>query len=182
MFVAVPLADEVSGALEAALAPWRQRLAGARWVAPEGRHITLKFLGWTPPRLREVVERACREAAAGAAPFEVTLSGMGVFPRPSSARVLWAGIEDPGSRLQDLAEALESRLARDFPPERRGFTPHLTVARFRPPADVRAHAEALATVRFETRALPVDRLVLFRSTLRPGGAVYDPLGEFPLAR
>jgi 2'-5' RNA ligase len=65
-------------------------------------------------------------------------------------------------------------LAREFAPEQRAFTPHLTVARFDPPVGL----EPLEVV-FESEPFGIDRLVLFRSHLRRPAPVYEPIGLFP---
>lgn len=180
LFVAVDMPEEVKGALEEAIHPWRERLGAGRWVVRDNWHVTLKFLGQTWPRLRPMVETACREVAAGVAPFQVELSGLGVFPGPGRARVLWAGLDDGDERLTALAAGLDAGLAQEFPPEKRAFTPHLTVARFNPPIQMREHAEALGATAIDAPEFVVDRLVLYRSHLSLRGARYEALEEFPL--
>jgi 2'-5' RNA ligase len=180
LFVAVDLPEDVKTALEESIRPWRERLGAGRWVPRENWHVTLKFLGRTWPRLVPTVEAVCTDVAAGIAPIEVTLSGLGVFPGPGRARVLWAGLSDREERLVEIAGTLDSGLAREFTPEKRAFTPHLTVARFNPPVPVREHSEALAATVIAAPEFVVDRLVLYRSHLSPRGARYEALEEFPL--
>lgn len=179
LFVAVDLSQQANLAVVRAIEPWRARLPKGRWVPPENWHVTLKFLGRTWPRLQTMVEDACREVSAQAAPFEVGLDGLGVFPGPSRARVLWAGLEDPAGGMAGLAATIDERLASDFPPEKRGFTAHLTVARFNPPVPMREHAEELAATRVDASPSRIDHLVLYRSHLSPRGARYEPLATFP---
>ena len=64
---------------------------------------------------------------------------------------------------------------REFAPEKRAFTPHLTLARFDPPAPLDP-----LEVAFESEPFEIDRIVLFRSHLRRPAPVYEPLGIFPL--
>ena len=180
LFVAVDMPEEVGIALEEAVRPWRERLDGGRWVPRDNWHVTLKFLGRTYPRLVAMVQSVCGEVAAEVAPFQVRVSGLGVFPGPGRARVLWAGLDDREGRLVELAAALDSRLAKEFTPEKRAFTPHLTVARFNPPVTMREHAEALAAAEIGAPEFVVDRLVLYRSHLSPRGARYEALEGFPL--
>lgn len=180
LFAAVDLPERVRERIERGIEPWRDRLPGGRWVRPENWHVTVKFLGRTFPRLVDVVHRACREAAAVIRPFRVGVEGMGVFPGSGRARVLWVGLDDRDGGLPALARALDDRLADDFPPEKRGFSPHLTVARFNPPAVVREHAEELAGTEFDVEPFGVGELVLYRSHLSPKGARYEPLERFPL--
>jgi RNA 2',3'-cyclic 3'-phosphodiesterase len=180
LFVAVDMPEEAKGALEQAINPWRERLGAGRWVVRDNWHVTLKFLGRTWPRLLPVVEAAGREVAGTVVPFQVRFSGLGVFPDPSRARVLWAGLDDPHGHLTGLAEGMDAALAEEFAPEKRAFTPHLTVARFNPPIPMREQAEALVGTSIDAPAFPVDRLVLYRSHLSPRGARYEALEEFPL--
>jgi 2'-5' RNA ligase len=181
LFVAVDMPGEVAAALEWAVEPWRDRLGTGRWVPRENWHVTVKFLGRTWPRLMSFVETACRDVAGSIAPFDVALSGLGVFPGPGRARVLWAGLDDRG-RLAEIAAGLDAGLSREFAPEKRRFTPHLTVARFNPPIPIREHADALAAASIDAPSFQVDRLVLYRSHLSPRGARYEALEHFPLSR
>ena len=180
LFLAVELPGSVKEDLARAIAPFRETVPGARWTDPAGWHVTLKFLGSTWPRLVGEVGRAAGEVAAAAAPFRTELAGIGAFPGPRRARVLWAGLADPDERLGALARGLDVVLLPHFRAESRPFAPHLTVARLNPPANVAATAPALLTAALESGPFPVDRLVLYRSHLSPRGARYEPLGEFAL--
>jgi RNA 2',3'-cyclic 3'-phosphodiesterase len=182
LFAAVDLSDAARLAAEAAIEPWRDRFPRARWVKPENWHITVKFLGRTWPRLVDWVHEMCGEAAAGIRPFRLGLEGLGVFPGLTRARVLWVGLEDPEGGLSALAAALEDRLGREFPPEKRPFSAHLTVARFNPPVPMREHGAELEATTIGARAFRIGELVLYRSHLSPRGARYEPLERFPLRR
>jgi len=180
LFAAADIPGSHERAIEETIAPWRDRLPGGRWDPPEKWHVTLKFLGRTPPRLVGRVEEASRETAASVSPFEVRLTHLGVFPSPRRARVLWVGLDDPAEGLARLAAGLDERLAAEFEPEERAFTPHLTVARFRSPARI-PEPEALSAISCSAPPFPVDRLVLYRShLLGPRGSRYESVGEFPL--
>lgn len=180
LFAAVDLPDRVLRVVDGAIEPWRERLPRARWVRPENWHVTVKFLGRTWPRLVSWVTSACREAAGQIRPFRLGIEGMGAFPGATRARVLWVGLEDPDGSLRALAGALDERLAREFAPEKRAFTAHLTVARCNPPVPIREHAEELAATRFDVEPFRIGELVLYRSHLSPRGARYEPLERFPL--
>jgi RNA 2',3'-cyclic 3'-phosphodiesterase len=180
LFAAVDISPQAVRALARAIEPWRERLPGGRWVRPENWHVTVKFLGRTWPRLERWVRSSCREAAAQVRPFRLSVEGMGVFPGPSRARVLWAGLGDPEGSLPALARALEERLAKEFPPEKRPFSGHLTVARFDPPVPVKEVIDDLEATRVEAPEFGVGELVLYRSHLSPRGARYEPLERYPL--
>jgi 2'-5' RNA ligase len=176
LFAAVEIPDEIRGALAEAVMPVRERFPKARWVPIQNQHVTVKFLGSTYPRLMEWVTETVSSIAREHEHFETRVEGLGAFPNARRARVLWAGLADAERRLERLAASLDVALAREFAPEQRAFTPHLTIARFDPPVGL----EPLE-VAFESDAFEIDRIVLFRSHLRRPAPVYEPIGIFPLA-
>jgi len=175
LFAAVEIPQHIRGALAEAVLPVRERFPRARWVPIQNQHVTVKFLGPTYPRLVEWVTGSISTVAGGHAPFPTRVEGLGSFPSGRKARVLWAGLDDGDGRLERLAAALDEALAREFAPEKRAFTPHLTVARFDPPALLDP-----LEVAFESEPFEIGRIVLFRSHLRRPAPVYEPLGIFPL--
>jgi len=177
LFVAVDIPEPVRQGLAEVVTPWRERYPRGRWVPPENWHVTLKFLGSTWPRLLEWVMDTVDAVARAASPIDSRLEGLGAFPSTRRARVLWAGLEDPGGRLGTIATALDRELAREFKQENRPFTAHLTVARFDPPV---ALGDELAATEVGSEPFPIDRLVLYRSHLRRPAPVYEPLREFRL--
>ena len=175
LFVAVEVPEEVRAALAEAVASVRERFPKARWVPPQNQHVTLKFLGSTWPRLVGWVTETISGVAAREATFQTRVEDLGVFPNARRARVLWAGLDDGGRRLERLATGLDEALAREFEPEKRAFTPHLTIARFDPPVPLDP-----VDMRYGSEPFEVDRLVLFRSHLRRPAPVYEPLGTYRL--
>jgi 2'-5' RNA ligase len=73
---------------------------------------------------------------------------------------------------------LDGELEKEFRPESREFSPHLTVVRSEPPLRVPA---TFATTPLEPIAFTVDRIVVFRSHLGRPAPRYEPLASFPLA-
>jgi len=159
----------------------------APWVRPAEMHLTLNFLGDDVGDAD--LHRICvalDEVAAVVPAFSVTLGGVGVFPDSRRPRVLWLGVENGRERLVALHEALARRFEPlGFPPEGRGFQPHLTLGRFRrggkasPPAAMVGALERCA----ESGAceVPVTKIVLYESRLSTGGAEYDRLHAAALA-
>jgi 2'-5' RNA ligase len=178
LFVAVDVPEPVRERVQAAIGPWRERLPRARWVPKQNQHVTLKFLGSTWPRLVGWVMESVEAVARQSEPLETRVTALGAFPSTRRARVLWAGLDDPGGRLASLAADLEGTLATEFTPEKRAFTAHLTVARFDPPVPFDEEEIAAADVASEPFA--VDRLVVYRSHLRRPAPIYEPVGEFAL--
>jgi len=179
LFVAVDVPDAVKEGLAASVAPFRDRIPGARWTGFNGWHVTVKFLGSTWPRLVDTVREIVSTVAAGTAPLESALTEVGAFPTPTRARVLWAGLDDPDGALAVVAARLDELLAEDFVPEKRGYTPHLTLARLVPPRNLREFAPELHGMSVASERFVMDRLVLYRSHLSPLGARYEPLSSEP---
>jgi RNA 2',3'-cyclic 3'-phosphodiesterase len=167
LFVAVEVPPDVGRDVDAASAPLQRRAADAKWSEPGGWHLTLAFLGWVDAERKVAVEAACAAVAAGAAPFELRLTGAaGMFGR----RVLWVGLE-PSAALQALADRVQMALERaGFEREERAFHAHLTLARARRgrllPGDLPDDYHA------RPAAWQVQRFVLMRSQLHRSGARY----------
>ncbi len=174
-FVALELDAEVQKAIAELVAGLRPGVSRARWVRPEGLHLTLRFLGSSSPKQIASLRPALAAAAAACGPASARVADLGTFPQRGRPRVLWLGIALP-QPLLDLQAACEAAaVAAGFPPEARPFRSHLTLARFRdsvPRPDL--PSADLGTARLET-------LVLLRSDLRPGGAVYSAIDRFALA-
>ena len=176
LFVAFDIPEVVRDAVESAVGPWRERYPKAKWVPKLNQHVTLKFLGSTWPRLVDWVHETIAGAARANEPVRTRVTGLGAFPNERRARVLWAGLHDADGRLARIAATIDEALAREFAPEKRAFTPHLTVARFEPTVQL----EGLEDVVLESEPFDVDRIVLYRSHLRRPAPLYEPLEEFPL--
>ena len=176
LFVAVEIPDTQRRAVAAAVDPLRAAMPTARWVAEGAWHVTLCFLGATAPEQVEAVAGVARAAAAAGNPVRLHLAGLGAFPSERRARVLWAGLVG-AEPLGAVAAALAGGYAAlGFPREERPWRPHLTLARLQEPAPV----DLGAGVGLRTDEFVVSEIVLFRSHLRPSGAVYEALGRFPL--
>ena len=180
LFVAVDVPETVKDLLAERVSPFMDRIPGARWTKPPGWHVTLKFLGSTWPRLVEKVKAAIGTVAGTAEGFESALTELGAFPSPRRARVLWAGLADEDHRFAEIVRSLDLALEEHFAPEKRAFTPHLTIARLAPPRDLSEFTPDLVGTQVLSDRFPVDRLVLYRSHLSPRGATYEPLERYPL--
>ena len=109
LFVAVPVPEDHLAAVDAAVAPLKDKISGARWAPIAKQHVTLKFLGTTPSDRLLAVEDVIATVARSHAPREVTHQGIGALPRERRARVIWAGIDDPAGLLGSLAADVKRR-------------------------------------------------------------------------
>ncbi len=152
-----------------------------RWVRPEGIHLTLRFLGNAAQTDVEALRERAQAAAASVTAGTIELGGLVLAPTPRRPRVLWVeGKADP--QVLALQSGLEqAALALGFAPEQRPFKVHYTLARF-PDRSRGIALPAELAGRLRGTRFPLDRFVLFESTLQRGGSVYRARAEFPLAR
>lgn len=183
-FVAANITRELQRALADVQSALRSSQADVSWVREENHHLTLKFLGEVAETRLPKIAEAIREAAGTAAPFEIALGGIGAFPSPRGARVVWVGMEAGAESLTALQAEVEARLHRiGFPRERRPFSAHLTLGRVRSPRNLDRLAEAMARTPAQGLGrMAVTRIELMRSQLSPQGSIYTVLETFPLAQ
>ena len=187
LFVAIELPDQARRqvAQMAASLPHEVRSL-ARWVALDGVHVTLKFLGDVPVVRVPQIQATVQEAAAKSSPFSVRLGEPGVFPSPREARILWIGFQGEVRRLSQLQGRVEgAATSLGFEAETRRFTPHATVARAAHGVRGRQAGDlGFGWIRAERPRepadIPVDRIVLFRSHLSADGARYEKVVEVGL--
>jgi 2'-5' RNA ligase len=153
-------------------------VSGARWQSEEQLHLTLRFIG-------EVDRHSARDvdAALGAVrhpSFEIALAGLGAFDRRGEPVALWAGVA-PHGPLKILHKKIDQAIVRaGMEPERRAFTPHVTLARLpRGAGSVRALLETSGGL--TSPPFAVDEFGLFESRPTPEGAVYTRLQRYSLA-
>jgi 2'-5' RNA ligase len=150
----------------------------ARWVSPETHHLTLRFLGTVKEKKVPAIIDSLTESLDGVAPFTINASGCGSFPSAQRARVLWLRIADSPA-LTDLQQRISGATSGIGPPDKMGFVPHVTLARFS------EHANILNAIQehFHTPLdeLPVNQVHLYKSDTLPEGAVYTPLHTWTLS-
>lgn len=146
-----------------------------RWVPPELWHVTVQYLGdlsltqknqvidllekWQPPpEFNNITLR---------------LSGVGAFPSPFSARVLWLGTQKNQS-LIDAQSTLQATLSQiGLGSDEDGYTPHLTLARFRNLFNATSLTQLGGRKHFGD--YPVTELILFESVVENHMKKYIPV-------
>jgi 2'-5' RNA ligase len=188
LFVGAPLPPDAVAACAALIDGVRAGPLGnvPRWVHVPNLHLTVRFLGDTPPDLVPDVALAVGDAveAAGVPAFQVVLAGAGAFPAERKARALWLGMERGAEELAVLAGALDPALEPlGWPPDGRPYRPHLTVARLDSasiPQGAAVADELRAAAAGWRTAFVATSIVLYRSHLGGGPPRYEPLLEIPL--
>jgi 2'-5' RNA ligase len=181
LFVAVELPDAVRAVIAAGLGRLKRDQPGARWVRPEGMHLTLKFLGERPEGFVAEIDRAAAPALAALPAVRVRLGGGGFFPNQHRPRVAWVGGEAEG--IERWARAVDDAAAAlGVEREPRPFAPHLTLARLDRPWGVQAVEHFRVEVgKWRVPEFEAREAVLIRSELTPAGPVYTPLRRWPVA-
>lgn len=185
IFAAIELPAPVCAQLGETLAGYQAQLpkGSVRWVNPTGIHLTLRFYGDTLNERIPEVQATLAQAAQAAAPMELTLQGLGLFPNAAKPQVVWVGLAGALESLERLQQALEATARTlKYPPETRPFTPHLTLGRVPNlrPEPLRALLNFLNTTKFEAQApFRATGLSLMKSQLRPTGSVYTQLAHYP---
>ncbi len=162
----------------------RRMEAGVNWVRPEGIHLTLKFLGSISAAELEKIAQAIAPVVAAWNPFELRIHGLGCFPSSRNPRVIWVGIDRGGGEASSLQKVIEDKAAEvGFPPEGRPFKPHLTLGRVRTPIGRSSLIQVMEKHKdVEIGTFPAHEVYLFKSELKPSGAVYTKLQTFPMGK
>ena len=154
-------------------------IPGVRWVPPDNYHLTLRFIGEIEPWRAEEVDAAL--AAIRAPRFELALAGIGTFEKGGRIQSLYVNAErsETLSRLQGKVETALQRVGLE--PERRRFTPHVTLARTERADTHKLVSFLQAHSLFRPPPVEVEHFTLFSSRLGKEAAHYVPEVEYELA-
>jgi RNA 2',3'-cyclic 3'-phosphodiesterase len=178
-FIAVAIPDGIKNQLAGLQSKLKRADADVKWTRPHGIHITLRFMGWLNKDDLEKTKQAVTTVAREFSPFDVEVKGSGTFPERGRPRVVWVGISEGEKGLQQVAARLDQELiktglgAADKP-----FRGHLTLGRVKTGKNLNKLVEYLdkeGAVSFG--AFSANSICLFKSELRPEGAIYTVLRE-----
>jgi 2'-5' RNA ligase len=176
LFVALDLPDPWLDALVA----WRERhfaeVPGARLPPRASLHVTLVFLGYQYERDVQKIAAICFDEPAG--PFALRATEATGIP-PRRPRLYALALDDDGGALAAWQGELSDRLheARLYEPEKRPFWAHVTLARSKRDRPLARLDEPPALPPELKEPFTAERATLYRSTLTPRGAVYEPLAK-----
>ena len=182
-FIAIDFPDEIRKALEAIQKELKQCGAGVRFVKPNSIHLTLKFWGNIQPAQVDDIALTVAQEIRDQPPITLRPAGLGAFPSLRKPRVIWIGMEGEVQRLNGIQARVESALEPlGFAREKRGFRPHLTIGRVKDRRRLQSLVDAMATLEMEPfNSFDADEIILYKSDLRPTGALYTKLHRMPLA-
>jgi RNA 2',3'-cyclic 3'-phosphodiesterase len=181
-FIAIELPEDLKiefGRLQSKLKVDKPRI---KWVSPNSIHLTLKFLGDVDLAMTGQITQAMTESVQGVRPFDLHVQQLGVFPNPQRVQVVWVGLDGELDILSRLYQSLEDKMARlGFPPEKHGFTPHLTLARLGDevlPDDRKRFGDFISKSKAGINyTIKATALSLMKSQLTREGAIYTRLSH-----
>ncbi len=146
-------------------------------VDRENIHVTMKFLGNVSRDRLDQVKTALSKVEFK--PFSLEVKGAGAFPNMNRINVIWIGLGEGWTRVQEIYEQSEKLLSDiGFPRESRGFSPHVTIARVKSARHRDEIAKFLRDLAEKDFGLfNVDRVRLKESVLFPSGPKYSTLYE-----
>ncbi len=175
LFVGIPIPASARAAL------WNRWKETAKTINSEARiravdpslyHITLKFIGEVPEgNVRKIASALESVEFTG---YTVELAGIGGFPSPRHARVIWAGVRRGAGEIRRIHDAVDAALGKvGLREEMQEFHPHVTLARVKNGyVDVgRSDNEAIAE-------FTATAFALFRSVLTPEGPHYSIIKRY----
>jgi len=182
-FIAIDFPEETRKALEDIQKELKRCGAGVRWVKPSSIHLTLKFLGNIQAAQVEDIALAVAQGIRDQPPITLRPAGLGAFPSRRKPRVIWIGMEGEVQRLNGIQARVDNALEPlDFAREKRGFRPHLTIGRVKDHRRLQPLVDAMAKLDVpEFDSFDVTEIILYKSDLRPTGAIYTKLHRMSLA-
>ncbi len=171
-FLALEVSASVADYLSGVVDKLSKRTRDVKWVKRDAIHITLKFLGEIDEALVGKIKEALEPLGRRFTPFMVSLKELDAFPSRRRARVVMVRLNKGADEMNAVYEAVEEGLTVfDFEREARGYTAHITLGRAKTPGPF-PDGDLPPLEKMDFR---VDGIVLFKSTLAPGGAIYTPL-------
>ncbi|MBN2242376.1 MAG: RNA 2',3'-cyclic phosphodiesterase [Acidobacteria bacterium] len=181
-FIAIPIPESCLEILAQIQRQLQTSGAPVRWTNIHSIHLTLKFLGETDPGLIAEMAQSLEALGRQIRKFHLQLSGVGAFPEEKNPRIVWCGIGGDTDVLTELQEGVETVCAGcGFPPEDRPFRPHLTLGRVKGRRDLKPLIDRLAQGCTLQCRYTADRFNIYKSVLKPEGAVYTVVEKIALS-
>jgi 2'-5' RNA ligase len=180
-FIALDITQKIQQRLDEVTQLFKVQLDGIpiRWVPCENIHLTLKFLGDVSESNLEMLTDILNIEATRHSSFEVSVGGVGAYPRITNPRVIWVGVEAPPD-LMVLQNGIANELEKlGYAQEKRSYSPHLTIGRVgRNVAgnDLRRVSKVIESNKIGFLGVfPIQEVYLYKSDLKPSGAVYTKI-------
>lgn len=184
LFLAIPINTENNG-FAPLVNDLRNRLSHEKminWVRPTNIHLTLKFIGETPPQDEPKIIEAVTKVVENHHSFTMDFNRTGIFGARYAPRVLWLGMQQTPDELLSLEEdVLTAFDGIGYQRDRQNFVPHLTLGRIKDLCEKQYFQKVVQAIEQKTYIhQEVKEIILFQSILRPDGAVYKIVKKWNL--
>lgn len=184
-FIAIDLPENIRSEMRQLQEDFKESFPRFKWVSVTSIHLTLKFLGNVANNKLDPIRKELQRIAEEQPSFRLSLKETGLFPDIRRPRVVWVGLGDDIESLSQLQGRIDSALTPiGFVPEKRAFTPHLTLARIPEglkPVELEEFGKQWTAAEIKSSPYFIVKAAnLMKSTLKPTGAVYDVLASFQL--
>jgi RNA 2',3'-cyclic 3'-phosphodiesterase len=146
-------------------AGWNPR--DAKPVEPPNFHFTVIFLGEITDHDVDRIKETLAEFQFE--PFTITYTGIGAFPNPAHARVVWIGVDSEGTqKLTALANDVIAKMSGLGFKADKPFSAHMTLLRARG----RPVSASYTSSKYQGKTFGsdrIDKVHLKKSELRPSG-------------
>jgi 2'-5' RNA ligase len=183
-FLAFELPGDIKSLVDRVSKDMRRSSLNVRWVNTDNIHLTVVFMGnireQDIPAICQAVEKVCVRYGS----FHIALTGLGAFPNAVRPRVIWLGLQGNIEKMSFFKKALQKHLQSfGVKEEKRAFRPHLTLGRFKSPGHIDSQLDNFirAYKDLSSPECTLSDLILFKSDLKPGGAIYTKLKSWPLS-
>ena len=151
------------------------------WTEAKVQHLTLRFLGETPDPQIEPLIASMGQILKDVHYFQLTIDKLGVFGSHYKPTTLWLGFQD-FEVLRQIHERIEKVLPTiGFEADHGNFVPHITLGRIKNLANKNKFWQLFEQCQpTHTQTIDVNRIVLYRSKLRPAGPVYTEMAHWNL--
>jgi 2'-5' RNA ligase len=177
-FIAIEVPEIIRKKIDNIITDEKKRSLPITWVQFANLHITLKFLGEINENKKKEIIPVLQKVVNEVTPFHVSLEGIGCFPTPNNPRVIWVGVNQGKENLCSIAQNVETMLVSSGFREEKRFHPHLTIGRIKKFCTV----DEILKRQITSDPFVVDSIVLFQSTLKPEGPIYEALQTFPFGK
>jgi RNA 2',3'-cyclic 3'-phosphodiesterase len=182
-FLAFELPEDIKKVIATVSRMGRELPLDLRWIKQGNIHLTVVFMGNVPEENIQSIGESVKKVCAGTEPFDVSPGGLGFFGSRRHPRVLWMGLNGDVHRMGRFRDAIQKRLKHyGIKMEKRAFKPHLTLGRFKKGARPWPHLDHIISEYADLKGTvcSLRDLVLFKSDLASGGAVYTKLNAWSL--
>lgn len=181
IFIAIPIPDKCKEILAKIQQILRTHKADIRWVSIDSIHLTIKFLGEVDPVIIPKLAESLQSESIAFPSICLRLHGIGCFPNSRNPNVIWCGIEGEIEMLSHIQRQVEATCQKyGFMPERRNFHPHLTLGRVIGKRNLKPLIDCIKIGLDLESSFRADHFNIYRSELKPQGAIYTVLSTIAL--